>query len=297
MLIASHLKTSSSPLARLTLPSSIVHSSESHNWDGFVLEDHLVPVGEKVETVTNRHVLWLWTTPSSGEYAPSRGRFVQCKEGPGTIAVTPAGVVPKWQCHEPGEVVLCALDSTYVGNILSEMDRRPNVEPIIRSKFHNPAIRRIMTLLFEEVRMGAPSGRLYADSLAHALAIRYLQLGEHDESQKPASAVSALPPYILKRVLDRIEHTFQSAVSLVSLAQETGYSRGHFLKMFRASTGITPHRYVLNRRIEHAQSLLKLRKMSIIEVAAECGFSSQAHLTHVFREHVGVTPAEYRRTQ
>lgn len=295
-MIASHLNTPSSRLAHLTLPSSIVHSSEIHHWDGFVLEDHRVPEGERAETVTDRHVLWLSATPSSGEYAGPSGRLVECK-GPGTLAVTPVGVVPAWRSHEPGELILCALDSTYVGNILSELDGPPSVEPIIRIKFQNPAIRRIMTLLLEEVRTGAPSGRLYADSLAHALAIRYLQLGERAESQKLASSVSVLPPYILKRVLDRIEHSFQSEISLASLAQEAGYSRGHFLKMFRASIGITPHQYVLNRRIEHARSLLKLRKMPIIDVAEECGFSSQAHLTYVFREHVGVTPAEYRRIQ
>jgi len=101
----------------------------------------------------------------------------------------------------------------------------------------------------------------------------------------------------MKRVLERIEHDFQSEISLASLAAEAGYSRGHFLKMFRSSMGTTPHRYVLQRRIEHAQSLLKKQGIRIIDIAAECGFSSQAHLTQVFHEYVGVTPAGYRRSQ
>lgn len=111
------------------------------------------------------------------------------------------------------------------------------------------------------------------------------------------SRVSALPSYALKRVLERIECTFQSEISVASLAQEAGYSRGHFLKMFRMSTGTTPHRYVLQRRVEHARSLLKRRDIKIIDIAAECGFSSQAHMTQVFRECVGITPAQYRRIQ
>jgi len=154
-----------------------------------------------------------------------------------------------------------------------------------------------MTLLLEEVRAGGPSGKLYCDSLAHALAIRYLLLGERPQHQRADSAVSALPPHALKRVLERIEHSFQSEVSLASLAEEAGYSRGHFLKMFRTSTGMTPHQYLLKRRIDHARSLLKRPEISIIDVAADCGFSSQAHLTQVFREHVGVTPGDYRRNQ
>ena len=135
------------------------------------------------------------------------------------------------------------------------------------------------------------------DFVRSALAIRYLQLGDRARHQSVHSAVSTLPPHALKRVLERIDHSFQSDVSLASLAEEAGYSRSHFLKMFRTSTGMTPHQYVLKRRIDHARSLLKRREISIIDVAADCGFSSQAHLTQVFRQHVGVTPAGYRRNQ
>ena len=295
--MASNANNPSSRLAHLTCPSSVIHSSESHSWEGPLVEHHRIPEGERIETVTDWHVLWLWTTSYSGEYAGRGGRFVRCSKGRGAITVTPVGVVPTLHSHTPSEVILCALDSNFIGSILSQLDRRPGAEPIIRPKFQDSAIRRLMTLLLEEVRAGAPSGKLYADSLAHALAIRYLQLGERVRYQRVHPAVSALPPYALKRVLERIEHSFRSDVSLASLAEEAGYSRGHFLKMFRASMGMTPHRYVLKRRVDHAQSLLKRQELSIIDVAADCGFSSQAHLTQVFREHVGVTPGDYRRNQ
>ena len=287
----------SSRLAHLTCPSSVVNSSESNSWDGLLLEHHRIPQGERVETVTDRHVLWLWTTSYSGEYAGQGGRFVRCSKGRGAITATPIGVVPTLHTYTRSEVLLCALDSHFVRSILSELDRQPRAELIIRPKFQDSAIRRLMTLLLEEVRAGGPSGKLYCDSLAHALAIRYLLLGERPNYQKADSVVSALPPYALKRVLDRIEQNFQSEISLASLAHEAGYSRGHFLKMFRTSMGMTPHTYLLKRRTDHARSLLKRRELSIIDVAADCGFSSQAHLTQVFRKHVGVTPGDYRRNQ
>ena len=288
---------SSSRLAHLTCPTSVVNSSESNSWDGLLLEHHRIPQGERVETATDRHVLWLWTTSYSGEYAGNGGRFVRCSKGRGAITATPIGVIPTLHTYTRSEVILCALDSNFVGSILSELDRQPRTEPIIRPKFQDSAIRRLMTLLSEEVRAGGTSGKLYSDSLAHALAIRYLLLGERPRHQKTDSTVSALPPYALKRVLDRIEHSFQSEISLATLADEAGYSRGHFLKMFRASMGMTPHRYLLKRRIDHARTLLKRPGKSIIDVAADCGFSSQAHLSQVFREHVGVTPGDYRRNQ
>lgn len=211
--------------------------------------------------------------------------------------MTPVGIVPTWHSHTPSQVILCALDSNFIETVLSELDRRPSAKPIMRPKFQDLAIRRLMTLLLEELEAGAPSGKLYGDSLAHALAIRYLRLGERVRHERVHSAVSALPPYALKRVLERIEHSFRSGLGLASLAQEAGYSRGHFLKMFRASTGTTPHQYLLKRRIDHARFLLKGREISIVDIAGDCGFSSQAHLTQIFRQHVGVTPAEYRRSQ
>jgi len=84
-------------------------------------------------------------------------------------------------------------------------------------------------------------------------------------------------------------------LTLQELAAETGHSRSHFLRMFRATTGMTPHRYVLKRRLEQARQLLEHVESSIAEVAITCGFSSQAHLTLAFRKEFGVTPAEYRR--
>ncbi len=295
--MASNPNNPSSRLAHLSGPSSVIDSSDGYFWDGLLVEHHRIPEGERMETVTDRHVLWLWTTSYSGEYAGQGGRFVRCSKGRGAITVTPIGVVPTLHSYTPSEVILCALDSHFVGSILSELDRQPKAEPMIRPKFQDSAIRRLMTLLLEEVQAGGPSGKLYSDSLAHALAIRYLLLGERPQYQRADSAVSALPPYALKRVLDKIEHSFQSEISLASLAKEAGYSRGHFLKMFRTSMGMTPHTYLLKRRIDHARSLLKRREITIIDVAADCGFSSQAHLTQVFRKHVGVTPGDYRRNQ
>jgi AraC family transcriptional regulator len=297
IMMASNPDYLSSRLAHLTSASSVIDSSDSNSWDGILVEHHRIPEGERAETVTDQHVLWLWTTSFSGEYAGPRGRFVRSSKGPGALTVTPVGPVPTLHFYTRSEVILCALDSPFLGSVLSELDRQPSVQPIIRPNFQDSAIRRLMTLLLEERRAGAPSGKLYADSLAHALAIRYLQLGDRVRYQGLHSAASTLPRHALKRVIERIEHSFHSDVSLASLAEEAGYSRSHFLKMFRTSTGMTPHQYVLKRRIDHARSLLKRREMSIIDVAAYCGFSSQAHLTQVFRQHVGVTPAGYRRNQ
>src|SRR5260370_25399401 len=166
--MAANANNPSSRFAHLTCPSSVVNSSDSYSWDGLVLEHHRIPEGERVETVSDHHVLWLWTTSYSGEYAGQGGRFVRCSKGRGAITVTPIGLIPTLHTYTRSEVILCALDSHFVRSILSGLDRQPRTEPLIRPKFQDSAIRRLMTLLFEEVRPGGPSGKLYSDSPARA---------------------------------------------------------------------------------------------------------------------------------
>jgi AraC family transcriptional regulator len=92
-----------------------------------------------------------------------------------------------------------------------------------------------------------------------------------------------------------MEAGLSSDLDLKTLAIESGYSRNHFLRMFRAATGYSPHQYLLRLRVNRAQAMMKNRSMRLIDVALECGFSSHAHLTRVFQQVIGATPSEYRR--
>jgi AraC family transcriptional regulator len=86
-------------------------------------------------------------------------------------------------------------------------------------------------------------------------------------------------------------HDLVADLDLQTLAAESGYSRSHFLRMFEAATGLTPHRYLLQFRLERAQKLMSERAISLIDIAALCGFSSHAHMSRVFRQLLGVTPS------
>jgi AraC family transcriptional regulator len=84
-------------------------------------------------------------------------------------------------------------------------------------------------------------------------------------------------------------------LNLATLAAESGYSRAHFLRTFRAATGQTPHHYLMELRLSKAQALISNRSMPLIDIAAACGFSSHAHLTTAFRSRFGSSPSTYRR--
>jgi len=100
---------------------------------------------------------------------------------------------------------------------------------------------------------------------------------------------------LLKRVLDRMKADLATDLDLVTLAAESGYSRSHFLRKFRAAMGCSPHQCLTRLRVEQAKTLLRENSISLIDIALDCGSSGHAHFSNTFRKIVGVTPSEYRR--
>jgi AraC family transcriptional regulator len=98
----------------------------------------------------------------------------------------------------------------------------------------------------------------------------------------------------MQRVTDFILAHLSQGLSLELLAQQTGLSPYHFARLFRRTTGQSPHQFVLHRRVELAQQLLRETDAPLAYVAQQSGFASQSHLTQVFKRHLGLTPRTYR---
>src|SRR5262249_15950273 len=79
------------------------------------------------------------------------------------------------------------------------------------------------------------------------------------------------------------------------MAQSVGLSTAHFARMFRKSTGQTPHQFVLRQRIERAKEMLRAPEARVLDVAVACGFKTQQHFAQVFRDVCRVSPTEYRQ--
>jgi len=275
-------------------PTQVLRSSLSLSWQGILLEKHLSFPGERTSASIDKHVISMFHGfPSRFDYRSLSGEFVQTSTRPGTIMITPMGPAPDVRLHTSAECTHCALEDGFVRRVINELDHAA-FTPIFRAGIQDHSVQRIVGLLIEELEAKRPLGRLYVDSLVHALATRYVLL-DVGRPARPEVRVTGLLPRILRRVRERIEANLDTDLSLESLAGETGYSRAHFLRMFRVATGLTPHQYVLDLRLRRAQEGLKQSGSSIIDVAASCGFSSQSHMTGVFRRRLEVTPGEFRR--
>lgn len=149
---------------------------------------------------------------------------------------------------------------------------------------HGPAL--IMDALMADLAQGSPAGPLVGDSLIVAL------LGQlAGAARQPVPA--ALGARSCARATELIDARFAEPLTLGELAAASGLSVRQFTRAFREATGRSPHQYLLQRRIEHAQRQIA-QGCPLAEVALQCGFADQSQLTRVFVRHLGVTPGRYR---
>ena len=141
---------------------------------------------------------------------------------------------------------------------------------------------------------GFPSGRLFLDSVEQALAVALVNdyAVRHHSLQTHRGGLGSAR---LRRIKEFIDAKIEDDLTLCEMAQAVELSTAYFSRMFRKSTGETPHQFLLRRRLEHAKKMLRSADERVLDVAVACGFKSQQHFAQVFRHVCRVTPTEYRR--
>jgi AraC family transcriptional regulator len=142
-----------------------------------------------------------------------------------------------------------------------------------------------------------PSSALYAEHLGFAMAARLVRVHSTAAMHREADRTrqGGLTPQQMDRTLALIHGSLGRYIGGDEVATAAGLSTLHFLRRFKLATGLPLHRYVLRARVEMAKRLLMDSRKSIAEVAFDCGFAHQEHLTRVFRTWTGITPAVFRR--
>jgi AraC-like DNA-binding protein len=110
----------------------------------------------------------------------------------------------------------------------------------------------------------------------------------------PPQARGGLPPRALRRVREYIESRLEENIALGTLAKIAGFSKFHFARAFKQSEGVTPHGYLVERRVEWAQKLLTGANLSLQRSHLRAAFRTRAILLAIFRQRVGVSPSMFR---
>ena len=191
--------------------------------------------------------------------------------------------VPHLQLGISDAALMASSDGAY-----GEVELRPS------RKFADSRLSALVAAAHAEMVAGFPSGRLFLDSVEQAMAVALVN--GHAVRHRPVQLYrGGLGSARLRRINELIQAKMEDDLSLDEMAQSVGLSTAHFARMFRKSTGETPHQFVLRQRVERAKAMLRAPDARVLEVAVACGFKTQQHFAQVFRELCRVSPTEYRQ--
>ena len=160
----------------------------------------------------------------------------------------------------------------------------------------DPIIERLARALLAMEEVGQGLGALYAQAVCVALVTRLIALCRlRGLPATNSRGKAALPKWRLRRVVEHVDTHLARGIRLADMAATAGLTRMHFAAQFRRATGARPHEYVMRRRIERAQEMLRDSNLALVDVALGVGFQTQAHFTTVFKRFAGVTPHRWRQ--
>jgi AraC family transcriptional regulator len=253
-----------------------------------------VPCGLFDSPVDERHVLCLHLgnpVPVSYRAAYAERQGVRLH---GQFCVVPAGSSTRWMVSQPATSLLLRLSPQLLRETADAMRLGAALAPAIHIR--DPHVERIGWMMQAEEQEAYPGCRIFADSLAAALAARLFAL----QSRRPTAAPEAgraLPGWRLRQVLDYVEAHLDQDLTLAELAAVAGFSMSHFKPLFRQAVGMPVHRFVMERRVARARSLLLESTKSVTAIALEAGFAHPSHMARCLRRALGFTPAQLRTCQ
>jgi AraC family transcriptional regulator len=266
-------------------------SSARSQWDGILCEQHrLSHYANEGKTYLNHHLCVHMAGPTPA-YWYENGRKHNAFLRPGGAHLATAGsATPAGGCEHPFDLFVIELSPRIFTRVLQE-DAPPTVE-LNQTSVRDPQIFSLAAALQMEISAGCPSGRLYAELLGASLTA---YLARH-YCARPATlreVRGGMPKQRLRQTIEYIEGNLTGDLRLEEMAENVQMSPYTFGRLFRQTTGVTPHQYILRARIKEAKRLLCEGNSPIAEISLRLGFSDQSHFTRVFHKITGVTPRKF----
>lgn len=290
--------SSQNALATL-LPHPPQLSSQDSGWsNGALIHYHQHPGCESPTAVFQQHALEVIEAGKGSDHERRLGqRYLSHPLGGEEVTFCPAHVTHWTVWDQPLSFTVIALDSACITELMQQIFGRDDLELEPRWQVYDPLIHKIVAALRSDLAMGCPAGRLYGESFLTSLAVHLLSHVASPQETPQLPSPAELSPRIRQQVIEFIEDHLTTDLALTDLAAQTGFSPFHFCRLFKQSMQITPHQYMIRRRVERAKYLLQHSQLSIAEIAVACGFAHQSHLSRHFRRWVGTSPKAFRQVQ
>lgn len=212
----------------------------------------------------------------------------------GVVTIIPAGSSARWDIPGPVNVVQLYLPHKTLERVAGEADMPALSELLERTGHPDPITSRLLVSASDSLDGSAALDALFRHQLTDLLATRLLAA----HAGAPAAfqpTLGGLSPTALRHAIERLRSDSDADVSLAALASDAGLSRFHFCRAFKESTGLSPHAWLRQHRLEQAMNMLRDTDESVVSIAAALGYSSQTAFAAAFRKLTGETPSDWRR--
>ena len=214
----------------------------------------------------------------------------------GDIDIIPANTPSRWEMQDENDTALLL---SLPQDLLRSVANGSGLDPAqleIRNRFQirDNELEALSWAMKREMESAYPSGRLYLDGLALAVASR-LVARHSSVARQIEEQNQRLGGRRLKQVLSFIEDQLAEDLSLEQIAAVAGISASHLNALFRISMGTPVHQYVIQRRVDRAKTLLMRNGLSMAEIALAAGFAHQSHMARHMRRVLGLTPRALKR--
>jgi AraC family transcriptional regulator len=212
----------------------------------------------------------------------------------GVVTIIPAGSSARWDIPGPVNVVQLYLPHATLQRIANEADASTPGDLLERTGHPDLITSRLLLSAADALEGSAALDALFRQQLTDLLATRLLA-AHSGIAATSQPTLGGLSPKILRRAIERLRSDSDADVSLAALASDAGLSRFHFCRAFKESTGLSPHAWLRQHRLEQAMNMLRDTDASIVTVAAALGYASQTAFAAAFKKLIGQTPSDWRR--
>ena len=288
---AADLRPADVEMARVLKTAPLRMTSDPSN--GAIAHWKHGPLHDVVETMTDHVIMAYPTGVQRLERRSGRSVAIGTARS-GVLTIIPAGSSARWDIPGPVDVIQLYLPPATLERVSREANAPAPGDLLERTGHLDPLTFELLISAAEVLQGNAALDALFRQQLTDLVATRILA----DHTGMPTTLepiTGGLSPHALRRAIERLRSDSDADVSLAALASDAGLSRFHFCRAFRESTGLSPHAWLRQNRLERAMDTLRDTDVTIANVAERLGYASQTAFTAAFKKLTGETPSEWRR--